>query len=145
MTRVAGRPPVGGPLGPNLLDRPPRREQVVVEVRGEELPHEGLRLRAQGDHSGLAPPAPLVLWWPVQPDGPTGVYVAAPGRAGFAGPAPGQPLELDQSADVAVEVGEYRIDHDVLNRTHRIRLPCVGPASLEPGDRDERLVDRRGH
>jgi hypothetical protein len=56
-------------------------------------------------------------------------------------PAARQPLELDQPADVPVEVREGRVDHGVLDRPDGVVVGGVGLTALQPADGGQPLVD----
>jgi len=62
-------------------------------------------------------------------------------RAGLPRPAPGQPLELDQPADVSAEERQGGVHDGVIDRPDRLGLAGLGPPLLQPCDRGDGLVD----
>jgi hypothetical protein len=53
-------------------------------------------------------------------------------------------LEHHQPADVTIQERQGGIDHRVIDRPDRGGFPGHRPSTLQPGDRRQRLVDRRG-
>ena len=139
--RVQRRLPPRRPLGVDLLDRAARAEQVGVEVGGEELPEQRLRPRPDGDRPLLPLPRRLVVGRPVDPHVARHVEVAPADPARLAGPAPGQPLELHQPADVTIQERHRGVNSRVLHGGHRLGLGGGGAALLKPADGGESRVD----
>jgi hypothetical protein len=81
----------------------------------------------------------------VAPDGPAHVDIASPDPTGFRGATPGQALELDQPADMAVEEWQGSVNRGVIDRQDGFGVPGRGATSLEARNFDKGLKDSWGN
>ncbi len=72
------------------------------------------------------------------------IDVAPANLAGFSRPASGQPLEFDESADLAIEKGKGGVDLFVTHRRNRLGFTGFRSAGFESRNRSKGFAHRAG-